>query len=102
MEKRCKYRKKAIIALWLIFVLWLVTGAIAEDIAVKERDVIEVQWKLIVFLVGIVQVLIGFIYIAGITSVKNSIRKLYNLTENLQKEKLDKEDHDRICAKIEK
>lgn len=96
-ERRCKYRKWSIRGLWIVLVFWLITGVAAEESVIKERDVMQAQWRLIVFLVGIVQILVGFIYIAGITSLKTSIRKLFKLTEDLAKDKLDKTDHDRIC-----
>lgn len=103
-DRRCKYRTRATIGLVVFLFLWLIIGAIAEEVPFKEHapDIMQAQWRLIVFLVGIVQVLVGFIYVAGITSVKNSIRKLFELSEKLQKEKLDKEDHDRICPQAGK
>lgn len=100
-DRRCKYRTRATVGLAIFLILWLIIGAMAEETPLNKLapDIMQAQWRLIVFLVGIVQVLVGFIYIAGITSVKNSIRKLFDLSEKLEKDKLDKEDHDRICKK---
>ncbi len=90
----------------LVFALsWVAVIAVAEDrttLSEHSQDIMSFQFKLIATLLGIVQVLIGFIYISGITSVKDSIRKLFEKIDHLDDKKLDVATHDRICEKVEK
>jgi len=45
----------------------------------------------------IIQSLVAYIYIAGNSSTKKSIEKLFDKVDKLGESKMDREEHDRIC-----
>lgn len=93
---------KMAIALIIYGAVWSVSMSWAgQEASVSPADgITKVLFQVILGMVGLIQALIGYIYISGIKSVKDSIRKLFNRIEELEKEKLSKIDHEDLCARV--
>ena len=110
LDARLSYVCKSTVALVLFGVVWFYGVSWGMD--PKEpvdaispalmREVIAAQNKTIFWLVGIVQALMGFIYVTGIMSVKTSIRTLFTEIKEVREKTLTKDDHDRLCDAKEK
>lgn len=104
MKDRRKNHRCQLISLVLFCAIWISVLALAADPVYMEhaREVMSFQWWLIGGLLGLIQILVGFIYVSGINSVKKSLRLLFDHYAELEKDKLSKEDHDRLCLKEKK
>ena len=86
--------------LWVSVFLWFVVSAYGEtEPAGKDSSL----W-IIVLLVGIIQALVGYVYISGqrttqksIEELKERIKEVKECYSKLDAEKLDKELHRQIC-----
>ncbi len=73
----------------------LVSVAIAQsvperaDAPIRTSDLVRFQWWAIAGLMGLVQVLIGFIVVRDMNSTKANVRELWE-------KKMDKEEHEKI------
>lgn len=103
LDKRHRYQCFNRFILLVFALSWVAMIAVAEDKPTymeHSQDIMAFQFKIIASLLGIVQVLIGFIYISGISSVKISIRKLFDKLDHLDEKKLDADIHKELCKKV--
>lgn len=98
-DRRTTYRCKATVAVFLFLVAWFSLAYAAGGATIDEHapDIARAEWKIIVALLGAVQALIAFIYISGMKTVNENFRVLFGKIEDLEKEKLAKNDHKELC-----
>lgn len=82
------------IVLWFAMSSWATTEPMLDE---HGKDIAQLEWYVILGLVGTVQALISYIYISGIKSLKEGNRELFKQISELRKEKLDKEDCGKVC-----
>ena len=101
MDKRQTYRFRAFLSLAIFILIWFSTVVWASEISNAGGGTFG-EVLTIGGLLGLVQVLIGYIYVSGIRSIKESIRTLFQHLDEIEKTKLSKEDHDRLCRLVSK
>lgn len=98
--------RRATIGLFLFFVCYLVTTAYAAQIT-QDSDVDKAQTWLIVAMFGLLQTVIGAIFIYLVKDIKGSIRTLFDHVEKkaddkdvekLRDSKMDIDYHEKLCA----
>ena len=100
IDRRTIYDSISKVLLFVIFLLWTTTITMAtEPSGTIDND--TYKW-IIGIMFGVIQVLIGYIYVSGINSVKSSIRLLFEEMRKLERDKLDKLEHEKMCALIKK
>ena len=81
------------IALTLVFA----TYCLAETQPIVQPSSV---W-IILFLLGVIQILVGYVYVSGMNDIKTSIKEIKNdLKDDIEKldnEKLDRKVHEQMC-----
>jgi hypothetical protein len=100
LDRRRAFKCRAYFALSIFFLVWSAATVIASQPIDKSnldtehiQSELNRQGRVNLYLIGVVASLAGFIYISGITSVKNSVRSIHQKLDS----KMDIIDHDRFC-----
>lgn len=83
------------ILLFVSMALWFATSVFGES----ESSIVgsgNDKW-IIVLLVGVIQGLVGYVYISGLKHITDQIKELRDYYDKLDKEKMDRELHKIIC-----
>ena len=96
-DRRNRAHHKSVAALAAFVLVWIATSYAATN---EPTDPFQSPgWRAFLAATGLIQVLIGYIYITGISSMNKKIDKLFDKTDALNNSKMDKDEHDRICPK---
>lgn len=75
-----------------VFLWWVVSVYASNDAPVSASG--DDKW-IILFLVGLIQAIVGYVYVSGIKELKENIKELWD-------KKVDKEYHKAICPEEKK
>ena len=95
---QCRTLCKTNLALLGVALIWLfliVSVSAADSSIAKDygEDVVKVYGSIILFLVGLLNTLLAFIYVAGQKALKEDIGELKKQMGNVY----SKNDHDKLC-----
>lgn len=78
----------------------LAVAAPKDDTITQSHELDKIQWWLIGGAFTIIQTLIGFIYVSGMSEVKGQLRELHRAILDIHESKLSKEDHAELCRRV--
>jgi hypothetical protein len=94
-DRRKRAHHKSLLALFAFILLWVAT---AYGATTDTNDPFQTPgWKAFLAAVGLIQVLVGYIYISGIAALNKKLDRLADENEELRNNKMDRAEHDRIC-----